>query len=148
MKGTMLVGPIDLDGALAGNLYVLRSRIEGNNGRVAFSDVLHVMSKSAGGQIYGYIKPDGAEAWSVWLPAYAGEWPELDQAVSHLVGEVVIGLGGQTFGVVPQNETNKEKRRQPYLPLLGEARRDVEPPMITRPAQPPAVAPDAGETRS
>ena len=57
-------------------------------------ETLHVMSAHAGGQVHGYHRLHGESSWRVWLPAYAGHWPEMDRAVADLVGETVIGLDG------------------------------------------------------
>ncbi len=83
----------DLSIGEPGNVYLLRSRINCRfRGDV---DQLHVMSRSAGGQVRGYARPHGARgAWSVSTPAYEGNWVAMDLAVSTLIGEAVRGCDG------------------------------------------------------
>lgn len=49
---------------------------------------VHVMSRSAGGEIRGYALIDGRAY--LRLPNYAGEWPELDTAVAVALGVEVV----------------------------------------------------------
>lgn len=55
--------------------------------------VVHVMSKPAGGEIRGYVL-DAQGGLRLRLPAYAGDWPELDRAI-------VESLAGYRARLVP-----------------------------------------------
>lgn len=93
MKGVERVGDVAIEGAAPGNVYLVRSSV--NCSYRGAIDVLHVMSKSAGGQIRGYERPAGSDdVWKVSTPAHEGNWVEMDLAVSELIGAPVRGLDG------------------------------------------------------
>lgn len=74
-----------------GLLYLLADCHREWHGEVV--ETLHVMSPAVGGQVRGYRREPGG-VWAVWLPAYEGHWPEVDQAVANLTGEAVADLHG------------------------------------------------------
>lgn len=50
--------------------------------------IVHVVSRPAGGEIRGYVLIDGT--LHLRLPNYAGDWPELDAAVSRRLSAPVV----------------------------------------------------------
>lgn len=79
---------ISVDGVEPGAVYVLRSRINCRfHGHV---DLIHVISKYAGGEIRGYMRGVGSgEAWRLRRPATPVAWPEIDRAVAAALGEQI-----------------------------------------------------------
>lgn len=95
MKRPERIGDVVLEGSAPGNVYLLRSAI--NCSYRGPTETLHVMSKSAGGQIRGYERATGSGGvWMVSTPAYEGNWVAMDLAVSDLIGAPVRGLDGIT----------------------------------------------------
>lgn len=88
MSNLANLGNLTLEGAEPGAIYLLKSSISCRAyGQI---DLLHVMSKPAGGEIRGYQRPsDSAEPWTVRTPNYTGCWPEMDAAVTALTGEPI-----------------------------------------------------------
>lgn len=80
------VGDLPWDG-----LYVLRSEMSCHF--YGKCEVLHVISQWAGGEIRGYLRSEGHEAFKLRLPAYPEFWQELDLAVAALVGAPCNGFG-------------------------------------------------------
>lgn len=68
-----------------GRLFLLRSTINCRyDGHI---DLIHVMSKSAGGEIRGYAREHGSnKPWKIRTPNYLGAWPELDAEIGRLTG--------------------------------------------------------------
>lgn len=58
-------------------------------------EILHVLSRHAGGEVRGYIRPRGGDIWEVRRPAHEGHWPEMDRAVADATGEPIRDLRGQ-----------------------------------------------------
>lgn len=89
-----------------GAVYVLR---EGKHGDRFHREIetLHVISKHAGGEIRGYILPEGEASWLLRTPCSPMEWPEIDRAVANLIGAAVNGA--------------TPAARQRELPLVGAA---------------------------
>lgn len=91
---TTLTQAHDLDVRAAfddGRLYILRSSI---SCRVYGAiDLIHVMSKPAGGEIRGYQRPkDTTTAWRPRTPDHVGPWFELDAEVVRIIGEDVDNI--------------------------------------------------------
>jgi len=84
------VGDLVLPDVELGAVYVIRTTINDRfDGPI---DLLHVMSKYAGGEIRGYKRAvDTTGPWLLRRPATPEGWPEVDAAVAALLGEEVKG---------------------------------------------------------
>lgn len=72
-----------------GAVYLMRSEI---HDRGEPKELLHVISRAAGGESRGYWRhKDAGGGWRVRRPNYTGDWPEMDRAVADLVGDEING---------------------------------------------------------
>ena len=88
-------GNLEIDGVEPGAVYVLSSEINCRfDGEL---ELLHVISKYAGGEIRGYKRPRKSNAlWTLRTPAYPLEYDVIDQATANLIGEQVNGFAPDT----------------------------------------------------
>lgn len=73
-------------GAEPGAVYAGRSTIVNLYGEQL--DLIHVISRHAGGEIRGYVSLEGGP-WLLRHPNYTGDWPEMDRAVEATCGITV-----------------------------------------------------------